>query len=74
MIRKHSVKGWENYGIEMSGFSSPTLRKITGATRQHKDGVVLEKQVKNGVCPASELRNMSVIVALNGDYKGEQLN
>ena len=63
----------ETYGIEMGGFSSPTLRKVTGATRQHKDGVVLEKQVKNGVCLVSELRNMSIIVALNGDYKGGEL-
>ena len=63
----------DTYGIEMGGFSSPTLRKITGATKHHKDGVVLAKQVKNGMCPASELRNMSVIVALNGDYQGGDL-
>jgi hypothetical protein len=63
----------KTYGIEMSGFSSPTLRKITGATRRHKDGVILDKQVKNGMCPASELRNMSIIVALNGDYEGGEL-
>ena len=60
----------EEYGIEMGGFMSPTLRKITGATRRHKDGVVLAKQVRNGMCPASELRNMAVVVALNGDYEG----
>jgi len=60
----------EEYNIEMSGFSSPSLRKITGATRLHKDGVVLAKQIHDGMCPASELRNMAVVVALNGDYEG----
>jgi len=63
----------EEYDIEMGGFSSPTLRKIKGATRRHKDGVVLAKQIHNGMCPASELRNMSIIIALNSDYEGGEL-
>ena len=63
----------EEYDIEMRGFSSPTLRKIKGATRWHKDGVIVPKQVHNGMCPASELRNMSIIIALNGDYEGGEL-
>ena len=51
----------------MCGFSSPTLRKIKGATRWHKDGAIVPKRVHNGMCPASELRNMSIIIALNCD-------
>ncbi len=64
----------ETYDIDMGGFTTPTLRKIIGATRLHKDGIILDKQInKNGQCPASELRNMSIIVALNGDYEGGEL-
>ena len=60
----------EMYNIEMCGFSTPTLRKITGATRRHKDSVILAKQICDRMCPASELRNMAIVVALNGDYEG----
>ena len=64
----------ETYDIDMGGFTTPTLRKIIGATRLHKDGIILDKQInKNGQCHASELRNMSIIVALNGDYQGGEL-
>ena len=64
----------ETYDIDMGGFTTPTLRKIIGATRLHKDGIILDKQInKNGQCPASELRNMSIIVALNGYYEGGEL-
>lgn len=64
----------ETYDIEMGGFTTPTLRKITGATRLHKDGVVLAKQInEKGQCLASELRNMSIITALNEDYQGGEL-
>lgn len=52
-----------DYDIEMSGFASPTLRKIKGPTRRHKDGI----QSK------SELRNMSIIIALNDDYEGGEI-
>jgi len=61
------------YDISMCGFSSPTLRKIVGATRRHKDGVVLAKQIEDGRCDATQLRNMSIIIALNGDYEGGEL-
>ena len=63
----------EEYDIDMGGFVTPTLRKITGATRQHKDGVILGKQVRDGKCPASELRNMALVMALNDDYEGGEL-
>lgn len=63
----------EVYEIETGGFVTPTLRMITGATRYHKDGVVLPKQIRGGMCPASQLRNMSIIIALNSDYQGGEL-
>jgi len=58
------------YNIDMIGFSTPTLRKIKGATKRHIDGVVLAEKICNGMCSASELRNMAIVVALNGDYEG----
>ena len=61
------------HGISMSGFSSPTLRKIKGATLRHKDGIVFAEQIHNGMFPASKLRNMSIIIALNSDYEGGEL-
>ena len=50
-----------HYDIDTSGFSSPTLRKIKGPTRIHRDGIK---------CDTSALRNMSIIISLNSDYEG----
>lgn len=55
------------YDIKMCGFETPTLRRITGATKYHKDGVL------GRVGDPPKLRNMSIIVALNGDYEGGEL-
>ena len=49
------------------------LRKITGPTRWHYDATVsdLEKYKKGNLnIPNTEIRNMSVIIALNSDYEG----
>lgn len=56
------------YDIEMCGFASPSLRKIKGPTRRHKDGILVD-----GKLSISELRNMSIIIALNDDYEGGEL-
>ena len=49
------------------------LRKITGATRGHVDGTIshFENYIKeNKEIPNNQVRNMSVIIALNSDYEG----
>jgi hypothetical protein len=56
------------YDVEMGGFATPSLRRIKGPTRRHKDGVLVD-----GKKTVSELRNMSIIIALNDDYEGGEL-
>lgn len=54
--------------LTITGDCGYNLRKITGATRQHKDGMVGNQnyvQVKT-----AELRTMSVVIALNSEYEG----
>jgi hypothetical protein len=53
----------EVYNIRMGGFESPTLRKIRGATKLHKDGI----------SSGGKMRNMSIILALNDNYQGGEL-
>jgi|TARA_B110000037_G_scaffold94692_1_gene111169 hypothetical protein len=53
----------EVYNIRMGGFESPTLRKIRGATKLHKDGILSREK----------MRNMSIILALNDNYQGGEL-
>jgi predicted 2-oxoglutarate/Fe(II)-dependent dioxygenase YbiX len=60
------------YNISISGFDTPTLRKIKGPTRLHKDGIVT-KTTQDGYCKVYEIRNMSIIIALNDDYDGGEL-
>jgi predicted 2-oxoglutarate/Fe(II)-dependent dioxygenase YbiX len=62
----------KEYNISMSGFDTPTLRKIKGPTQLHKDGLVT-KTTQDGYCKVSEIRNMSIIIALNDDYNGGEL-
>ena len=53
----------EVYNIHMGGFEPPTLRKIRGATKLHKDGIL----------SSGNMRNMSIILALNDNYQGGEL-
>lgn len=57
------------YGIEMGGFATPTLRRIKGPTRRHKDGILMKGKQQT----VTELRNMSIIIALNDDYEGGEI-
>lgn len=52
----------EVYKIYMGGFEAPTFRKIRGATKLHIDGVF-----------SAQIRNMSLILALNDNYQGGEL-
>ena len=46
------------------------LRKIYGATREHKDGILSQNDKTNKSVFKNQIRNMSVIIALNDDYDG----
>jgi hypothetical protein len=61
------------YDIKCRGDTGYELRKITGATRRHVDGTVsqIENYIKESKdIPNNQIRNMSVIIALNSDYEG----
>ena len=53
-----------------SGDSGYTLRKIYGPTRLHIDNIYSEAINKKRHIPVRKIRNLSVIMALNGDYEG----
>mgnify|MGYP001171954975 CR=1 FL=1 len=56
------------YKIDCKGDSGYCLRKIKGSTRFHIDGVIDDTKLKQ--IPANNIRNMSIIIALNDDYEG----
>jgi len=56
------------YKIQCKGDSGYCLRKIKGATRFHKDGI--SSISKSDKIPSDNIRNMSIIIALNDDYEG----
>lgn len=58
----------KDFGIKSTGDSGYCFRKIYGATRLHKDGVVINSV--NNRLSVKKIRNMSVIIALNDDYEG----
>jgi hypothetical protein len=58
----------KDFGIKSTGDSGYCFRKIYGATRLHKDGVVINSV--NNRLSVKKVRNMSVIIALNDDYEG----
>ena len=58
----------KDFGIKSRGDSGYCFRKIYGATRLHKDGIVINSV--NNRLSIKKIRNMSVIIALNGDYEG----
>jgi hypothetical protein len=60
---------YNNYQVNSKGDSGYCLRKIFGPTKLHFDNIF-----KNNEQPISlyELRNLSVIIALNDDYEGGQ--
>jgi len=50
-----------------------TLRKIVGPTRQHVDGLLQDPGTKQQNLNRDVIRNMSLIIALNGNYEGGEL-
>ncbi len=58
----------KDFGIISRGDSGYCFRKIYGATRLHKDGVVINSV--NNRLSIKKIRNMSIIIALNDDYEG----
>ena len=57
-----------DFDIISTGDSGYCFRKIYGATRLHKDGIVINPV--NNRLSVKKVRNMSVIIALNDDYEG----
>lgn len=60
---------YKEYDILCKGDSGYCLRKIYGATRQHKDGVVSNIHNNSETVYKNQIRNMSIIIALNDDYE-----
>ena len=62
------IKDFSSCDLTITGDCGYNLRRITGPTRQHKDGVLGNQNMKN--VDTNQIRNMSVIIALNSDYNG----
>ena len=60
-----------DYGRNSSGDSGYCYRKIFGPTRIHSDG--LTANAIGDVIPINNVRNMSIIIALNDDYEGGEI-
>ena len=58
---------FHKYGILSKGDSGYCLRKIYGPTRLHSDGI-LDYNTDDSNVSTKRLRNLSIIIALNGDY------
>ena len=65
-----------NFGkSKVSKMECPLLRKITGATRLHMDGLLIHGLVdmENKTLHVDRLREMSMIAAINDDYDGGEV-
>ena len=60
---------YKEYDIVCKGDSGYCLRKIYGCTREHKDGVLSKTNDKSKSVYKNQIRNMSIIIALNSDYE-----
>lgn len=60
---------YKEYDILCKGDSGYCLRKIYGATRQHKDSVLSNIHNNSETVYKNQIRNMSIIIALNDDYE-----
>lgn len=57
--------------IQINGDSGYQIRRIKGPTREHTDGIVLSEFVTaDNMMAIKNVRTMSLIFALNGDYEG----
>lgn len=62
---------YNNYSVNSKGDSGYCLRKIYGPTRIHTDGIFKNTNI-NEPKSINEIRNLSVIIALNDNYEGGQ--
>ena len=60
---------YKEYNILCTGDSGYCLRKIYGCTREHKDGVISITNESNKSIYKNQIRNMSIIIALNENYE-----
>mgnify|MGYP001591902696 CR=1 FL=1 len=60
---------YKEYDILCRGDSGYCLRKIYGCTREHKDGVLSKTNDSSKIVYKNQIRNMSIIIALNDDYE-----
>jgi predicted 2-oxoglutarate/Fe(II)-dependent dioxygenase YbiX len=59
------------FGLKITGDSGYKLRRISGQTRIHTDGLICNGMVdENGKVDKNMIRNMTVILQLNDDYDG----
>jgi len=58
------------YSIPCKSDSGYILRKIVGPTREHVDGILVNPGSREQNINKNLVRNMSLIIALNGDYEG----
>jgi hypothetical protein len=62
---------YSNYEVISKGDSGYCLRKIFGSTKYHIDNL-FNNNNNNEPISVYEIRNVSIIIALNGDYEGGQ--
>lgn len=60
---------FKNHNIVSKGDSGYCLRKIYGNTREHKDGILTNTNNTSETILKNQIRNMSIIIALNDDYE-----
>jgi predicted 2-oxoglutarate/Fe(II)-dependent dioxygenase YbiX len=78
LLEKITKDIFSKYKLGMSRVSDmeyPLLRKITGATRMHMDGIIVSSiiDMENKTLHLDNVRELSMIVALNSDYEGGEL-
>lgn len=78
LLKKITGDIFSNYKLGMSKISDmeyPLLRKITGATRLHMDGLIIDSLIdaENKTLHVDQVRELSMIAALNDDYDGGEI-
>jgi len=78
MLQKITKDIFSKHNIGMAKVAemeTPLLRKITGATRLHVDGLLTDIHVdtKTKTLDIYKIRELSMIIALNSDYDGGEL-
>jgi len=71
VMEKTTKKIQEDYKVTFFGDSGYNLRKIHGPTKEHSDSFLSDTDAQN--ISSKEIRNLSVIIALNSDYEGGEL-